>query len=202
MRQENYLEKELRIMKELEYYTGEKIPKRKIIHWNGIGYRTEYNSIVEINISRTNLKDLPNSIGGLKALKRLSLINNKLSSLPYTIGELKSIETLDFHKNLLVEIPDSIGKLTNLKELYLEYNRLKSLPCSLIKLNQLKNLSIRYNPFNEEREELVYKSIDELFQYLEEKRRHIFRANFIKRSKERDKELKVGPGGILFDLKR
>ena len=70
--------------------------------------------LTHLDLSKRNLKDLPESIGILKNLSVLKLSNNKIRKLPKAIGELKNLRNLQCENNLIEELPSSIGNLSNL----------------------------------------------------------------------------------------
>lgn len=194
------------MIRDLESLIRHPIPQRRTLYWKGIGYKTENNTreidkITDLVISNSRLSYLPESIGDLKQLKRLTLINNRINYIPDSFGNLKSLECLDLSRNSLIFLPSSIGNLTLLKELNLEYNKLNFLPFSLLNLTNLEYLNLNYNPFESENEDLSNKPIDLVFNYLIKKRKRILKNYFLVRSKKRNKELMIGPKGLIFDLK-
>jgi hypothetical protein len=68
--------------------------------------------------------NLPNSLGGLRKLKTISLSYSSVSgSLPNSIGNLSSLQTLDLGgAQMKGTIPESIGKLSMLVSLNLAFN--------------------------------------------------------------------------------
>ncbi|WP_168858331.1 leucine-rich repeat domain-containing protein [Bradyrhizobium brasilense] len=60
------------------------------------------------------LEDLPQEIGRLRELQRLSLKNNKLTTLPATMGGLRNLKFLDVQNNSLDRLPSELGRLTTL----------------------------------------------------------------------------------------
>jgi Leucine-rich repeat (LRR) protein len=116
-----------------------------------------------------NIPKIPESIGNLINLRRLTYTENALAFLPHTISKLKSLEELDVAFNKLTFLPDSltnlkglinlrvtenqisllpeaIGNLTNLRYLNLYGNKLESLPDSMRKLAKLEILYLANNP--------------------------------------------------------
>ncbi|HEX8532129.1 MAG TPA: hypothetical protein VF646_18970, partial [Cytophagales bacterium] len=77
---------------------------------------------------------LPEEIGQLTQLEKLSLLNVPLSRLPDWIGNLINLEYLMVRGNDVTQIPPFIEKLTNLKTLRVENGELNSLPSELSKL--------------------------------------------------------------------
>jgi Leucine-rich repeat (LRR) protein len=70
--------------------------------------------LTNLDLSKRNIKDLPESIGVLKNLTVLKLSNNKLRKLPKAIGELKKLRNLQCENNLIEELPSTIGDLPDL----------------------------------------------------------------------------------------
>lgn len=92
------------------------------------------------------LQQLPDSIGLLADLQRLSLPSHRLRLLPHTIGQLSQLHTLMLPYNALLELPESIGGCQALKRLTLQRNYLRHLPASFAQLQQLHWLDLADNP--------------------------------------------------------
>jgi leucine-rich repeat protein SHOC2 len=71
-------------------------------------------SLLFLDLSSNDLKQLPLSIQHLQALRTLLLLNNGLRALPDTICQLKNLETLWLGNNQLKYLPNDF---TNLKHL-------------------------------------------------------------------------------------
>jgi internalin A len=99
----------------------------------------------DLDLSGLDLIELPESLGQLTQLTRLSLHNNQLASLPEFLKKLTQLTRLSLHNNQLVSLPESLGQLTQLTRLSLHNNKLVSLPESLGQLTQLKILSLHNN---------------------------------------------------------
>ena len=69
---------------------------------------------------------IPESIGKLGHLTKLSLNFNQLSTLPESIGKLNHLTVLSLWENKIILIPESIGKLSKLKRLILIGNPFSS----------------------------------------------------------------------------
>ncbi len=99
-----------------------------------------------LNLSGSQLTELPPEIGELTHLTRLNLKHNKLTHLPKEIGKLTNLRELWLDDNILQELPREIGALKKLKWLSASNNQLKTLPESLQELDQLDILELRNNP--------------------------------------------------------
>ena len=77
----------------------------------------------ELDLYKTKLTCIPDSIGQLTQLQHLNVSENQLTCLPDSIGQLTQLQSLDLSENQLTCLPDSIGQLTQLRNLiYLKTN--------------------------------------------------------------------------------
>lgn len=104
---------------------------------------SSFPNLVELNLSRNQLKALPNSIGQLKNVKRLIVDRNKLASIPKEIGQMESLQELILNRNELTEIPKEISGLKNLYLLDLWSNNISDLPQSMKDMPNLKEVDLR-----------------------------------------------------------
>lgn len=121
--------------------TGNRISNANIIS------KYENGEITELLLSGSELKSLPETIGVLTTLKKLTMYKTQLTSLPETIGNLTSLKELTImeNNNQLTSLPASIGNLSSLQKLNLSWNKLESLPATIGNLTNLKNLSLEGN---------------------------------------------------------
>ncbi|KAH6781624.1 hypothetical protein C2S51_006917 [Perilla frutescens var. frutescens] len=96
-----------------------------------------------LDLSKTSIKILPNSISELESLKALLLENcEMLESVPY-LGKLKALRELNLDYTAIKEVPQGVEELLNLKFLSLDAKRLEMLPQGLL----LKLLRLQYVKF-------------------------------------------------------
>ncbi len=81
-------------------------------------------SLIQLNISTTDICSLPPSIGKLKNLKVLRLANTEVKELPKEIGELTSLIHLNLLGTRISSLPPCMGQLKNLRDLYLSSTEL------------------------------------------------------------------------------
>jgi Leucine-rich repeat (LRR) protein len=85
---------------------------------------------------------LPEEIGELTQLEKLTLLNVPLSSFPEWIGRLKNLKYLMVRGNDVTQIPPFIQNLTKLKTLRVENCELNRLPKELSRLAGLTELGL------------------------------------------------------------
>ncbi|XP_030441278.2 disease resistance protein RPV1-like isoform X2 [Syzygium oleosum] len=104
-----------------------------------------FGSLVELDLTRSNIKDLPNSIEKMKNLRVLRMSYTRLEKLPSALGMLEKLEEIDASGcgNLCGEIPSEIGRLSFLRILRLTSTGISNIP----KLpKSMTNLDLKYNP--------------------------------------------------------
>ncbi|KAL3739159.1 hypothetical protein ACJRO7_020543 [Eucalyptus globulus] len=85
-----------------------------------------FNSLIHLNLSSTNMRELPDVTGNMKNLKVLKM-RCPLRKLSSTIGMLEKLEELEAW-GTFKEIPDNIGNLRLLKNLILGSPRISMVP--------------------------------------------------------------------------
>lgn len=71
-------------------------------------------SLLFLDLSSNDLRQLPSSIQHLKQLRSFILLNNRLKSLPDVLCQLNKLETLWLGNNQLKSLPNQFSELTNL----------------------------------------------------------------------------------------
>jgi internalin A len=109
----------------------------------------------ELDLSGMNLLELPQEIGNLGELKRLTLgkwnsaissrDENQLTTLPKELWQLEKLEQLGLRYNKLKILPKAIAQLKNLTLLDLSCNQLNALPDSIGDLSNLTFLNLDGN---------------------------------------------------------
>ena len=102
----------------------------------------------KLTINYSSFEQLPQSIGNLSSLVNFSLCANKnLTGLPDSIGNLKNLESLHIGDSPYLErIPESLSSLQSLKVLSLSWNKnLQALPENIGSLKKLKYLDVSYS---------------------------------------------------------
>ena len=129
-------------------------------------------SVKQLSLSNMNLtQELPNSIGNLKHLKRLSLVGNLFTDLPPSLSNLVNLESLSIDGNLnnlpdyifgfsklkgfaisngnIHEVPEQITQLTQLSSFHTVHNEIEIIPSYLISMKQIKRLHFSNNKIKE-----------------------------------------------------
>jgi Leucine-rich repeat (LRR) protein len=117
-------------------------------------------SLEELNSFNSRIRNLPDDIGSLNRLKKVSfwqplftdkdpIILLELESIFQKLSKCKSLKTLEINRNGLKEIPESISLLKNLKKFSANENMLTKFPIKLYELIDLKELDLGVNQIYE-----------------------------------------------------
>ncbi|KAL3667582.1 hypothetical protein V7S43_007136 [Phytophthora oleae] len=106
---------------------------------------TKLTELTSLNLSCNLLEKLPEDFGKLVKLDKLWLERNELKQLPNSIGECRSVRSANLSANKLMELPDSIGELSALTTLTANLNELQELPDAVVRLPKLKVLHASRN---------------------------------------------------------
>ena len=98
----------------------------------------------DLNLSKNQLTELPETIGKLTQLQTLNLSNNQLTELPEAIGKLTQLQMLNLDANQLTKLPKSFINLESLTNLDMYNHPLEHFPKEILKLTKLENLDIQY----------------------------------------------------------
>ncbi len=105
-------------------------------------------NLKKLSLSGNNLVNLPASFGKLKRLENLNLNSNQFEMLPEIFRELQSLKMLFIESNKLTLLPESMGDLRSLEELNLISNQIETLPESFGEMKNLETLDLRRNKLN------------------------------------------------------
>ncbi|XP_020409668.1 disease resistance protein TAO1 [Prunus persica] len=104
-------------------------------------------SLNELNLERSAIKDLPASIGHLIGLESLNLRGSAIKELPSFVGNLTVLNTLFLDGSAIEELPSSIGNLTAVTTLTLEgCENLANLPQSIYGLQNIRHITLGQCP--------------------------------------------------------
>ncbi|TXT60334.1 MAG: putative Leucine-rich repeat domain protein [Promethearchaeota archaeon] len=99
----------------------------------------------DLDLYDIKLTNLPDEIGELGYLVRLSLHNNQLTDLPQSVSQLEYLEVLDLSWNNFNKIPKVIFDLPRIKILNFSGNKIKTISPSFLKIKSLELLDFSYN---------------------------------------------------------
>ena len=103
-------------------------------------------TLLELNLSRNNLKSIPPEIGLLVNLKELYLDSNSIDRLPQSFDTCHSLQILDVSYNNLKCVPVELLRLKKLRTIFAGFNSFNILdtkPGKSIKLPSLKDLAFQ-----------------------------------------------------------
>ena len=99
----------------------------------------------QLNLSKCEMTDIPDTIGLFYGLKSLNLSNNQIEMLPVQVGKLFSLRSFDCSRNQLKALPDEINCLVHLERLLIQNNQLVALPDGVSAFTDLKELNVFNN---------------------------------------------------------
>lgn len=100
-------------------------------------------SLKVLDLSRTSIQSLPESIGCLKQLAYLALMHVPIKSLPASVSKLANLQVLALYKSGITKLPLGIHKLRALRYLTLAgCDDLQYLPRGISQLTSLQHLSV------------------------------------------------------------
>ncbi len=105
----------------------------------------EAKGLVELDLAKTGLSDLPAELGRLSSLRNLYLSDNGLEDLPLAVCGLKGLTYLNLDRNALTNLPEEIGAMTALRWVRLNGNHLVDLPASAAEWKDVRRLYLRGN---------------------------------------------------------
>jgi len=109
---------------------------------DSIGQLTQ---LQRLTASGCQLTSFPESLGQLVQLRELHAADNQLTALPESLRQLKALRSLDVRRNKINALPEWLGELTNLHALVVFRNRLVALPEWLSQLVSLVELHASHN---------------------------------------------------------
>ena len=109
-------------------------------------------TLTTLSVRKRALVELPEALGGLRALRVLDASENRVRALPEHASAhhgamLPFPQVLDASENRLRALPDELSRLSELSELLLSSNDFSQLPSWLADLPQLHVLSLQDNAF-------------------------------------------------------
>ena len=87
-----------------------------------------------LDLSATNIREVPEAITRLSSLQTLSLFDTQISEVPESITRLSKLQTLNLGFTQISEVPETITRLSKLQTLNLSGCHLKAIPYALVKL--------------------------------------------------------------------
>ena len=106
---------------------------------------TEQINLLEIDLSRTSLSQLPDFQNNFQFCTTLNLSRNNLrGSIPW-LANLKRLKWMDLSHNSLTGLSDVCGSISTLLYLNISHNNLTQLPDWILYLDKVTELNLSYN---------------------------------------------------------
>lgn len=102
-------------------------------------------ALKKLSFNYNEIREVHNSIARLQNLEELSFYQNRLTSIPESFYELRKLRVIDLYYNQIEKIADPISNLKNLEILYAANNRIFSLSDNIGDLHNLKELYLHHN---------------------------------------------------------
>ena len=102
---------------------------------------------MELDLSYNSLTSLPDFLGQMPQLKRITAHHNRLTTLPTWFSKLDFEAELNLSNNQLAEIPEWLQSLEQVKKVSVSHNQLTSVPSWFVKF---ETLDLSSNPLKPE----------------------------------------------------
>ncbi len=103
-------------------------------------------TIFGLDLSKQKLEEIPQEIYRFKALKYLDVSRNNLKELPDFLDSLTNLEVLDAGKNKLTAFPTAICRMGKLKTLVLNRNEFAAIPECIVFATALEFIDLWDTP--------------------------------------------------------
>lgn len=101
--------------------------------------------VLELDLSKDKLTDLPEEIRHFTSLEKLILNKNKLDTLPEWLADLKHLNYIQADKNQFSSFPPILLDMDSLRVIKLGDNAITTIPINIDKLNELEWLGLWSN---------------------------------------------------------
>lgn len=95
-----------------------------------------------LDISRTNISEIPSEVWELEYLKMLDLRGTRIRHLPEKVKQLTSLKRLDISHTKISDLPSGVCRLPNLKTLDLRGTLICQLPDQFVQIKRLRHLIV------------------------------------------------------------
>ena len=104
--------------------------------------------ILDVDLSRTSLAELPKLQNNYQFCTKLNLSGNNLKGSVTWLLNLKRLQWIDLSHNDLTELSDVCASISNLLHLNVSHNNLSQLPEWIWFLEKIVELNLSYNPIS------------------------------------------------------
>jgi Leucine-rich repeat (LRR) protein len=106
-------------------------------------------SLSEIDLSRNQLLEIPNSALGLVALKTLRLNHNRLKTIPSSFAACTALTMMNLSHNCLTHVPFAINGMCELRHAFLQCNEILFLDGPFDGCTKLMSLNVSQNKISD-----------------------------------------------------
>ncbi|KAL1441358.1 hypothetical protein MTO96_008629 [Rhipicephalus appendiculatus] len=160
-----------RLFEEAQHTGDLKLNGRKLKELPSYAAKYDLRDIVQADLSKNRLSELPAELCGLVLLERLDCHSNVLRVVPACVSALQALSYLDLSRNQLsvlpvalchlplavllvsnnrlAKLPEEMGKMRSLMDLDVSCNELSQLPPGIGELQALRSLRVRRNQLSE-----------------------------------------------------
>lgn len=101
--------------------------------------------VKEIILTGNNFTEFPAEVLNMSQLEVLLIGHNPVSKLPDNLGSLKNLKRLSINATLIKEFPSDLSALENLESIGLDHNDFKIVPEPILTIPNLKRLKLNNN---------------------------------------------------------
>ena len=101
--------------------------------------------VKEIILTGNNFTEFPAEVLNMAQLEVLLIGHNPISKLPENLGGLKNLKRLSINATIIKEFPSDLSALENLESIGLDHNEFKRVPEPILTIPNLKRLKLNDN---------------------------------------------------------